>query len=181
MMIVAMLAAVATAAPGAGAHEFSATAMGKLTIKTTASATFTTNAGRFECSGQHATEGEAALSSASEILTIQYTGCTLLGLPLTISPAKWSFSAEGDVSLLRDVSLKTTGCEMVWSSAGSQSLKTVKYAMVTGKAVQVTLGISGLTSSGSGSFCNYASESNGLYSGSFSMALASGVGSVEWK
>jgi hypothetical protein len=170
----------ATTTASAVAHEFNATEMGKLTLKAVGIARFRNVAGAVECKKEQLITGDAALSSKTQHATIEYTGCTAFGLAAGLSPAKYEFNAEGTASLLNTVTAKSLSCLITFPSAKNQSLHTVKY-LQTGKQLQVEQDLTGITSVGVGAGCSYAEESNGTFSDTSLLSLASGIGSVEWK
>ncbi len=177
---VMVCAIVSTTMPVAGAHEFSATAMGLLTLKPLINLRLVNKSGTIECSVQKLTAGEAALSAKTTAFTVQYSGCKAFGLAATLSPAQYEFNAEGSVSLVRTMTLKATGCLMTWPSSKNQHLSSMKYTQM-GNAVAMTWFVTSMTSFGTGATCEYAEESKGTVEDVWWLALASGAGSVEWK
>jgi hypothetical protein len=180
IMAALVLALSAAPAAAATAHEFNATAMGKLTLKATGIARFKNIAGLVECKQQKLASGDAVLASKTLQLTIEYSGCTAFGLAATISPGRYELNAEGSSSLLNTVTAKALACVVTFPSAKNKGLGTVKYVQ-TGKEIELVQGLSGITSSGVGAACSFAEESKGLFTDVSLLGFASGAGSVEWK
>jgi len=176
-LVLALGAAPATVAT---AHEFNATAMGKLTLKAAGIARFRNAAGAVECKQQKVALGDAVLASKTLQLTIEYSGCTAFGLAATLSPGRYELNAEGSASLLNTVTAKALACLVTFPSAKNKNLGTVKYVQ-TGKEIELVQALSGITSSGVGAACSFAEESKGLFTDVSLLSLASGAGSVEWK
>jgi hypothetical protein len=176
-LVLALSAAPATLAT---AHEFNATAMGKLTLKAAGIARFRNVAGLVECKQQKLALGDAPLASKTLQLTIEYSGCSAFGLAATLSPGRYELNAEGSASLLNTVTAKALSCLVTFPSTKNKNLSTVKYVQ-TGKEVELVQGLTKITASGVGAACLFAEESNGLFTDVSLISLANGMGSVEWK
>lgn len=180
LALVAVGVMSAAAATGAVAHTFTATEMGKLTAKATATQVFSVDGGKtVECTALKLTAGEAVLTSLTQKATIVYSGCKSFGLSATVSTAKYSFSADGTASLENTITITALGCTVTVPSAKNQGLSSITYSN-NGKNVKLTPAVKNITSSGSGSTCTYSEESKGTYSGTSEVGLASGIGSVSW-
>jgi len=180
MSLAAVCVMSAAAASGAVAHTFTATEMGKLTAKATATQVFTVDGGKtVECTALKLTAGEAVLASLTQAATIVYSGCKSFGLSATVSTAKYLFNADGTASLENTLTITAVGCTVTVPSAKNQGLSSITYSN-NGKNVKLTPSVKNITSSGSGTTCTYAEESKGTYAGASEVGLASGVGSVSW-
>jgi hypothetical protein len=176
--LVAMCAIGASIAASAGASTFLllGTTKAKILSKALATQTFVTKAGTIECTTLTST-GEATVKhSLTFEATVSYTGCKAFGLAATVSPALYEFNADGSVKVLNSITIKALGC--VVTIPGGQTLSTITYTNKGLNAIELKPSVTGITSSGSGAACEYASESNGTYTGA-SLVTAHG-GEIEW-
>jgi hypothetical protein len=179
LALVAVCAMSVTATAGASAHDFKASAAGKLTSKALATQKFKTAAGLVECTALHLTSGTAALLSETQTATVQYTGCKAFGLAATVSPAQYEFNANGSVKLLATITITATECTVTVPSAKNTKLSTIKYTN-SNKQIVLEPSVNNITSSGAGAGCKYAEESLGTYTGNSVVGLESG-GTLTWQ
>ncbi len=130
-------------------------------------------------------------------VTLRYSECKTFGLAAEAFEATYDlFAGESGakpttppfIELLRTMKITSGGgvCVVTFPIEGpeNEKLKPVKYKTFeegTVKAIEVQPAIEGMTSVGSGAGCKYAKESNGKYSGAWSLKAADGVTAVEWK
>lgn len=179
LALVVVCALGAAFATSAMAHSFSATAMSSVKASADATNVFTTAAGKVECTKLSVTSGSTVLNALTLTATVQYTGCTAFGLSATISPAQYEFNADGTATILKEITIKATLCEVKVPTAGNSGLKTIAYKQNGASAVLVEPNVTGITSSGTGTACKYASENKGTYTGNSHVTAASG--NVTWK
>ena len=177
LALVVVCALGAAAATSAVAHTFNANVMASLKGSADATQVFKTTAGNVECT-------KVAVSSGSTVLTIKtvkaivnYTGCTAFGLSATVSPADYVFDADGTASVMKEITIKAIGCEVKVPISGNANLHTVKFKN-NGTGVLLEPTVVGITSSGTGAACTYASESKGTYVGNSHVSAAGGT--VAW-
>ncbi len=163
-------------ASASAALEFTATAMGSLAGSAMSNQIFTTSAGTVECTGLKLSAGEAELKASSQNATIKYEGCTAFGfVGAEISPAEYEFKINGEVKILKAITIKATSA--CTSTVPAQTVKTVKYInrIVGGKmVVEIETAVTGIESSGKGFLCEYATEKKGTYTGTSLVLLPSG-------
>jgi hypothetical protein len=161
-----------------GSSKFKFTTSGKLVAKALSTQVLTTSAGKVECTGLSAAEGTSGSVSATELtITVQYTGCTAFGLAATVSPAQYTLTSSGFVSLQSTVTIKATGCSVTVPSAKNKSLKLARYDNIP-QQILVLPTVRGITSSGTGAACTYAEESEGLLEGRADIGIQGGT--LEW-
>jgi hypothetical protein len=163
---------------GATAHTFSSNLMASLKGSADATQVFKTTAGNVECTKVAVASGLTVLTLKTIKAIVNYTGCTAFGLSATVSPADYVFDADGTASMMKEVTIKATGCEVKVPIAGNLNLHTVKYKN-NGTGVLLEPNVVGITSSGTGAACTYASESKGTYAGNSHLSAGSGD-TQEW-
>jgi len=192
LAVVAAFAFSATAAASASAEtsvfDSTAPAKTKLTAKVKANQVFTTKAGKVICEALKVEAGagsEVVFDNAVQEVNIKYEKCKAFGLAATISTAKYKFhagtsltasSSKGTVDVLAAITIKALGCTVtvpVQSGLGSIEFKT------SGASVELVPSVTGITSSGTGTACTYASESKGTYEGASTASAAGGNVLVE--
>jgi hypothetical protein len=148
-------------------------------LKGSADATnvFTTAAGKVECTTLSVLNASTVLGALTLKATVDYSGCTAFTFPATITPAEYEFNADGTATILKEIKINATGCEVKVPVAGNANLSTIAYKN-NGTGVLVEPNVKGITSSGTGFACTYASENKGTYVGNSHVTAASG--SVSW-
>jgi hypothetical protein len=185
LALVAVLAMSAVAAASASAHEFVATASGEtITGSAKENQVFTTKAGKVTCTALKVTSGKTTGTKAkTQVATIGYEKCTAFGLEAKITAAEYEFNAEigpgtpKNVKILKAITITAPLCTV---TVPVQTVGEVTYKNVTSgtkKEIELVPNVTGITSSGSGLACSYASESKGTYTGT---SLVSVPNSIEW-
>jgi hypothetical protein len=178
LALVAVCAIGVTAAASAGASTFlllNATTA-KILGKALATQKFLTKAGTIECTGLTATGEVKAKHALDQISIVTYSGCKAFGLTATVSPAEYDFSADNMVTILKTITVKAVGCLV--TVPGGQLLSSVTYNNKPAGEIEIVPNVTGITSSGAGAACEYASESNGTYTGA--SLVATDPGQIEW-
>jgi hypothetical protein len=178
---VAALALAAVASGASAASTFTASATGEATSTASGTQTFTVGgANVVKCTGAHGTGKIESTNTPEQHMTVSYTGCsaTFFGFPagtVDISPATYTFTADGEVHIENNVSIKATGlgCETIVTSG--QWLKTVTYANESGK-IKVSANVTGIKST-SPNGC--PSGTSGTYVGT-NISEKVGGGTVAW-
>jgi len=167
--IMAVLAVGAVAA-SASAAEFHSTKEAALKGKALNSQVFVTKAGTVTC-GKLTAEGTVPTgSSTTQEATVKYSECTVYGfIAVKISPALYLFMANETVDILMPITIETTGC--VDTVPAQSGLGTIKYENNRGK-LKILATVTGITSSGKGSTCEYAEEHEGTYNGNSEVEAA---------
>lgn len=175
--------ALAFAATANAESMFSSTEVGALSAKALQTQKFNTDEGLVECTGLHATEGEAQRLSVHIRITVQYTGCKAFGLTATVSPALYLFLALiGRVHLRASVTINAGAgqCIVTVPSSKNQSLSTVKYEN-SGKNIVLTPEVTNISYEAAGAGCAAPGTfGDGTYEGKSVGGLANGTGSVRW-
>ena len=181
---VAALALAAVMAAGASASTFTATATGKIKGSATTEQVFTVGGANVVKCKKAATTGEIkSTESAEQHVTVNYSECsaTFFGFPagtITISPATYNFTANGEVHILNTITIHSAGlnCDTVVTP---QTRSSVTY---TTKTINLVTGIESHThvtaiSSESSNGC--PSGTAGTYTGS-NLTEREGGGSISW-
>jgi hypothetical protein len=106
-----------------------------------------------------------ALQALSILVTVNYTGCEVIGLAATVHPVRYRIDANGLVTLENNVLILALGCNITIPAAKNQSLTTVLFHNLPDWSILLLSHVTGITSSGTGVSCTYAEESNGTYTG----------------
>ncbi len=163
----------------AGAHEFLASSTGKTTIKLLTTSVFRNVAGTMECTAASLLAGAVTtIKSTTLTATFQFEKCKAFGLTMTISPVNVRSTADGGISLLKTVTAKTLQCLITIPLFGNQNLNTVKYRN-TNKQIEKVATVSHVTSSGTGTACEYATDGSGIVTGSALVGLIGGT--IDWQ
>lgn len=180
LAIMVACAVSAIAVSNASASHFSSTAAGALTVKKPQTQLFTTNEGNVECTVVKLTKGTAALLSLVQHATIQYEKCKAFGLTATITPALYLFSADnGQVSVENTITITTLTCVVNVGSTSNKSLKTVVYKN-SGSLIVLEPSVKSITYEAETGCPSPGTFSNGTYSGTSEIGLASGTGTLKW-
>lgn len=172
-LVAALVVCIAMTA-SASASSFLSSAKEKLLAENVATQVFTTEAGTAECAKASVTAGESSGAEATQqSVTIKYEGCKTFGfVEVTISPAEYVFTAEGEVFISKSMSIKTTGCEV---SVPAQSLHKVDYATKGNNLLLEPL-VTGIEYTAAGSACSKTGTfSNGTYKGHSEVMIAHGT------
>jgi hypothetical protein len=175
-LVVALVFGVAMTA-SASATSFLSSAKEKLLSTNVADQVFVTEAGTTECTKAPITAGESSGTETTEQkATIKYESCTAFKIAeVTISPAEYAFQADGEVEILKLISIKVTGCEV---SVPAQTVSKVDYA-TKGSNILLEPLVTGILYTASGSLCAKTGEfKNGTYKGHAEVMTASGSLSV---
>lgn len=180
LAIVAVLAFGATAAV-ASAHEFTATKGGLLLLKSNENQKFKTKAGEVVCKKMTVDGTVKEGSSSTQAAVVKYSECTVFGfIGAVITPADYTFSAEGSVEVTNEIEIEAAGC---LSKVPPQTDSSVSYKEAAGGALEIIPAVTNISSMGTGSSCEYSelppTENKGTYKGeAFVMVEGSTLG---WK
>jgi hypothetical protein len=164
----AVFALCAVAVASSSAAQFTSTAAGTLTGKSTSTKqVFTAGSGTVECTTA-STSGTTSLAAETQAVIVKYSGCEAFGLlGVTISPAHYTLHAGGTVDITEAVSIEVEGvfgCNITVST--KSGLSSVSYANV-GAGIEESSNVSGIVytiSNHSLGLCG-SSGSNGTYKG----------------
>ncbi len=179
--IVAVLAFSAIAAAGASAHEFESANTGLLLAKSHGPQLFNFNGKEVVCNTLKGHGTVTALKTKTQVATVSYSGCsTTFGTVTEPINAEYNFSAEGSVDILKPIKVivTATGLKCEVTVPVQSGLKTITYKNISPE-ILLTANVTGITSSGANSLCTYATEKNGVYTGSALVRLESG-GIIKW-
>jgi len=161
--IMSVLAIGALAASASAAEFHSTKANAKLKGRALTSQVFVTKAGTISCAKLTAEGTAAELESTTLQITIIYASCTVFGfIEVHIGEFAYLLMANGTKDLLKAVTIETTGCVM---TIPAQSGLGASEVVNNEGALKIINKITGFTSSGKGSTCEYEEESLGTYSG----------------
>jgi hypothetical protein len=177
LALVAVCAVSVVVASSAGAHVFEASKAGLILGKALATQKFLTHAGLIECTSLTAHGTVTSLKTLKQVAIISYSGCKAFGIAAKVSPAEYEFNADGSVVVLKTITVTATGCTV--TVPGGQTLSTLTYTNKPAGEIEIVPNVTGITSSGVGAACEYASESVGTYTGA-SLTQLDG-GSLTWK
>lgn len=177
-VMLAAIAVLGSATPAvASAHSFKASKTGELKATQASGQVFVTSAGSIECETLKGTGTVSALTTETQKATVEFGGCFAFGYPTTITPVEFEFNANGTVSILKAVTVKASANCKIAIPAQSK-LSSVKYINLTGGKLEIEALVNGITSTGSGTACNYGTESKGSYDGLADVELVGGT--LEW-
>ncbi|MHB1858848.1 MAG: hypothetical protein ACYCUM_01855 [Solirubrobacteraceae bacterium] len=178
-MALAAVAALGSAtASAASAHSFKASSTGELTATQVTSQWFHTAAGAIECNTLKGSGKVTALSSETQVATVEVGECTAFSMPMTFTPIEFEFNANGTVSILNTVTGEVPYyCKV--TIPPQSDLGSVTYKDAAGGKLEIEASVDGITSTGKGPACNYGTESKGEYGGT-TLAELLGGGSLEW-
>lgn len=172
--IAAVLAFGIATAASASAKSFLASAKEKLLSTKVAKQVFTTEAGTSECGKAAITAGESSTTETTEqTATIQYEECRSFGfVETTFSPVEYDFEADGEVEILKTISIKAIGCEI---SVPPQSVNSIDYQTAGSNLLLEPL-VTGILYTATGSTCAKTGEfKNGTYKGHSEAMIAGGT------
>jgi hypothetical protein len=185
LVTVCALSAVTVSSASAGTPLFLFHGTGGLLLASggTSIQKLTTAAGSIECKALKLTQGTAAaLRFLSVLVTVEYTQCTgPLTLPATISLVQYVIDANGSARLENNVqiSVPAAACTVTLPAAKNQTLNTIKFENTpANKGILLLVGVTKITSSGTGSGCTYAEESNGTAEGTIHITADGGL--LKW-
>jgi hypothetical protein len=162
---------------GASAQQFHASKTGTLTGKATNTQVFNTGSGAVECTKAFSSGTVTAVLALTQLVTVQYTGCTAFGFINTeITPAQYIFNADnGEVKIENTITITPAGagCKV---TVGPQSLKTVKFKNSGSKLIEESA-VKGIVSTSTGGLCG-SSGSSGTYTGNNEIELIGGT--ISW-
>ncbi len=194
-ILVVVCALSGTAASGAFAHEFTSSKAGvKLASTALATQVFTTAAGKVECKKVKVLSGNTVVAAEFQSAEVEYTECKAFGLAASNIKASYEFFAgetaakpttKPYVKILKNITIEAGfgSCVVTVPAAGNEKLQAISYKTngTTLKKVELIPNIAGITSSGSGVGCTYASESKGTYTGNSEVEASDKTTNVEWK
>jgi hypothetical protein len=171
-LVAALVFSIASTA-SASAASFLSSAKAKLESLNVATQVFETEAGTTECTEANITAGESTgLEASAQKATIEYKKCTAFGfIEVTITPAEYDFHSNGEVSIEKLISIKTTGCEV---SVPAQTVEKVDYA-TSGNNILLEPLVTGILYTASGGSCRKTGEfKNGTYKGHSEVMIPNG-------
>jgi hypothetical protein len=176
-----VIGGVAAGSASAASEFIAGTTGASLVAKALETQVLTTKAGEVKCPALKASAGKTSGPKASTLtITIHYEECTVIGFPATVSSAEYELNAEigpvtpKNVKILKAITISSSACTI---TVPAQTVGEVHYKNGTGIEVLPNPNITGITSSGKGLVCSYASESNGTLVGK---SLISAAGGLEW-
>lgn len=170
-LFAAVLAACATAAAPAMAHEFVASqTKGAIQDKNIGNHVFESGLITIECTEETSKGVVQVKHSAVSNEEVAYKGCKALSLPAEVSQAKYIFKAEGTVTVNGEITVKIPkeGCEVKVPGASNENLGTVTYTNnQQSGTIELNAAVTGITStlSGTGAICPKGSTKTGKYKG----------------
>lgn len=160
------LAAVASAS----AHEFTATVENaKLTATALNTQVFEAGGAeglKVKCTSLEVTKGVAeGTKNVHQKATIEYKGCEESAGNLEVKPitAEYEFSAEGTVSVLKEITISTTVAGECTIKVPVQSALGIITYVNSGKGIEIKAAVTKIKSSGSGNkqtACNYTEKAS---------------------
>lgn len=146
-----VMALCAVTAASAAAATFNATAKGNVTGHQLSAMETKSGIGTIHCTTDNVTGAVTQLVSQDLKLTVQYGGCTLLGLIDAVpGPAEYELHADRTVDLLNSVTWHLPGCEFVVRA--QPGIKTSAYTNSSG-SLHTTAAFAGMHQRGSGGLC----------------------------
>ena len=154
----------------ASAAQFKSSGAGSLSAKALETQVFTTSAGKVECNALTATGSIPAGEKETQAAVVKYEECTAFGEPAEISPAHYTFNADGNVTITEPITIKVNvfGSEVCKVTVEDQTVGTVGYENLSNGNIKLVPNVTGIASSGSGSLCEYnetGSAAKGTYTG----------------
>jgi hypothetical protein len=179
------------ASSGASAHEFEFTSVPALLLAAAdGPQLFSTLAAHLECTTQTG-DGRVTELKNFHFLTVavKYTGCKATAHGLTAKPdepivAEYEYSAEGVVTILKDISILASfvGVKCVILVLAQGPLSSVKYDNINSNTELLLLShVREILNSASGAGCaeTYTNSKAGLFIGNSFLKVESG--SIDWK
>lgn len=181
-VIVGALTAVAAASASAASFEASETGpiKGHALSGSAGKQIFTTNAGTVECTSASTTGNVTELSAESQVVTVNYGGCTAFTIAsVEISPAEYRLHAGGSVDILNTITITVhppllKACTV---TVGPQTgLGSVSYENTSPvKNIIEKSAVEGIKYKGSSGVCGNTEEhANGTYTGGNEVELVNG-------
>jgi predicted metal-binding protein len=167
-LFAAVLAACATTAAPAMAHEFVASqSKGSIQDKG-GKQVFKTGLLTVECESETSVGVVQAKHSPTNREAVEYSECKALGLPANVTQAKYIFSAEGTVEITDEVkvTIPKEGCEI--AVPGGQKLSKITYNNnQQNGTIEIKAEVSGIKAilSGTGALCPKGTSETSKYEG----------------
>lgn len=137
---------------------------------------FTTNEGTVECSklATTGTTGNTGEEAASQKAVVKYESCTAFGfVEVNISPADYNFLSNGEVEIEKviDIEVPLIGCKV---EVPAQKVKSVAYSN-SGSNILLTPNVKEIHYTATGGCSDDGSFTNGTYTGTSEVMIASGT------
>jgi len=162
--------AIGALAASASAAEFHSTKEGALEARALNSQVFVTKAGTVSCNTLTAKGTALAGSGTTLLLSIQLSKCNFLGfISGSITPLLYLLMSSGLKDLTAPVTITTLGCTI--TIPAQSGLGETEYINNEG-ALIIDNKLTGITSYGEGSTCEYAEESSGTVNGRLELEAA---------
>jgi hypothetical protein len=175
VLLAAVIAVFAVSvAPAMAFKNFVAKAgMGQIKGKSLTTQVFTTKFGTIECKVANASGAVTAEKTTTQELEFKYPtaakNCLIFGfVEATISPEKYTFNINGEVTLNNEVKVETTGCKLIVGAGQNFAANQVKYKN-NGNNLKGLAAVKGIKYVGKGSTCEGSAE-NGEYKGEEELA-----------
>jgi hypothetical protein len=175
-IVAALMLSIAMTA-SASAAEFLASKVEKLLAEKVSTQVFVTHAGTVECNTVNILAGTTALQSAEQLALVDYEKCTAFGfIEVTISPAHYTFLANGTVHILKLIKIFTraNGCEV---SVPVQSTNKVDYK-TNGNNILIEPLVTGILYTQNANCAGHGQGSllhNGTYKGHLEVMIPNGT------
>ncbi|HEV7942211.1 MAG TPA: hypothetical protein VGP17_05355 [Solirubrobacteraceae bacterium] len=166
---------VAVGSASASAAAFLSSTTGSLSATALETQVFKTLAGSVECTKLTGTGSVTETMTETQTASITYENCTAFGITnASVSLAEYLFMANGEVTILKTITITAIGCEII---VPSQTVSSVSYKNKSGQ-LEIVPSVTNIEVEGKNTFCTFPKGRDGTYKGASLATL--GGGTISW-